>query len=347
MTDNDNIQAARDYGDYVRKTFSTGHYNAMVIRYCGARGSGKTLLLARYASEMLMFGDKVWSNVPIVLTANAIRHGYYEGGQHGTVRKEDVEKWCRPSAGFVGRKTLPLDWDALYMLSEDLEHGTVIIDEAQYFSDSRSALSLKNKLLNAIVMQVRKRSLNLLYSVKQGDWVDKRLTYETDVEVDCMDVSRTQWGRERNIPSGEMIRCTYWDLSGVITGHSFNPKNPYSRPFRTGMWHRMHMFWGSYDTSKAIELEEMMTPVKMDMKARVISNKQSEDDIRESLYHVARHIRDGGTTEIATRDFQNVANKMGIDGSMQYLGRFLTDMGIERRQKHGGGYLYDLSGLQA
>lgn len=342
MTIEKNLQTAIEYNNYIQSTYGKGHYNAYVIRFCGARGSGKSLLLAMMATHDLLHGNKVWSNMPIVVTPNAMKWGL----RKSNVPKELVDKWCRSKAGYIGRKTLPLDWDALYTLSEELEQGTVIIDEAQYFSDSRSALSLKNKLLNAIVMQVRKRSLNLYYSVKQGDWVDKRLSYETDVQVDCMSGHLSQWGRQRSLPAGEIIDVKFWDLSGVVTGHATDWRNPYCRPFKIGAYGNMHMFWDSYDTAKAVDLEEMMTPVKMDMQARVISNKRNGDEIKQALFHVASSMVEAGTVEIGTRDFENVANKMGIEGKMQSLGRYLRDMGITRKQKSGGEYFYNLSGLQ-
>jgi len=337
----DDIFAARQYGAEVMEKYGHGHFKSFVVRFCGARGSGKSLLLAEAVARDLIQGRKVWSNMPVVVTEDVIMWASRRWP------KDEQRRVLKKSAGYLGLQTLPLDWDAFYTLSEDLVQGTVAIDEAQYFSDARSALSLKNRLLNAIVAQVRKRNLNLYYTVKQGDWVDKRLTYETDIQIDCSDMSHTPWGRDRGMPSGEMILTRWWDLSGAVTGKAVDFKDKgWQRPYKEGYFYHMHMFWNCYDTSKAVSLEEAFTSVKLDLRQRTITNKQSAEDTGAALYQVAATLRSRGTDEIETKQFQNIANQMGIEGNMQHLGRFLRDMGITRKQKHGGQYFYDLTSLQ-
>jgi hypothetical protein len=246
--------------------------------------------------------------------------------------------------GKAGIKAQSLDWDCLYSLDKGLTEGTVVIDEAQYFSDSRSSNSLKNRLLNAIVAQVRKRSLNLYYSVKQSDWIDRRLNYETDVQVNCENLSYSDWGRKNQVPSGAVILCRYYDLSGVITGHAVNKdwwQSYLCKQFVIG-----RQVWGCYDTSQVIDLEEAFTNVKLDLKQRVISNKAHPGDISESLYDVADTIRAHRGNMVPTSEYWNLAESMGVEGSSRQLGRYLRDLGIVRKQQSGGSYCYDLTGLQ-
>ncbi len=289
-----------------------------VVQIIGPRGSGKSLFLCCMGCRDLIRGRKVWSNMPVKLSLPMSR-----------------------AFGVSRLSTIPLDWNAFYSLSADLADGTVLIDEAQYFSDSRSSISLKNRLLNAIVAQVRKRSLNLYYTVKQGDWVDRRLNYETDLQIECYDLAWSPWGGEHNLHHGEQIRCRMRDLSGSTTG------TPYSKSqnvYRSNIFHGKR-YWNCYDTKTVIDLEEGFTKVRLDLRERVISNKQSSGDVLNQLNDIASELVAKGETEISTAGFWNIAKSGGIDGSSQYLGRYLPQLGIERRQKRGGSYFYDLSKL--
>lgn len=243
---------------------------------------------------------------------------------------------------FRGVTSTPLDWDALYRMSESLTSGTVLIDEAQYFSDSRSSSSLKNRLLNAIVAQVRKRNLNLYYTVKVGDWVDKRLSYETDLHIDHFDLALASWGKEHRIERGTQIRVRYRDLSGVFTG---TPYEQSQRVFSAKIFHG-RKYWDCYDTSQVIDLEEAFTGVKLDLKQRVISNKRSSGDVIGNLHNLASMLKERRGNEVSTAEYWNLAEMMGVEGGSRLLGRYLSELGVIRKQKHGGSYYYDLTNLQ-
>lgn len=313
------------------------HFSSWVVRLTGARGSGKSLLLAMLGIGELIHGRKVWSNMPLIITPEAIEWGM----RYCSAQTRQL--YCKE---LVGTKSLPLDWDAFYSLSEDLNIGTVLIDEAQYFCDSRAALSLKNRLLNAIVAQVRKRNLNLYYTVKQSDWIDRRLSYETDIEIECQGMHHTDWGREIEIPQGEMVITRWYDLSGAATGNPIDPKNKWHSSYKGLIYKNLHMLWGCYDTAAVVDLEEAFTNVKLDLKQRVISNKQTEADYSTAIYEVASHIARAGNDEIGTAKFWEIAKQAGIEGSAQHLGKYLTNMGITRKQKYGGSYSYDLRNLE-
>ena len=231
-----------------------GYARSVVMAVSGSRGSGKSLFLASKAVDELKRGKTVWSNMPVKLT-----------------KKMAVE------AGIPQLETKPLDLDAFYALSEELQHGVVCIDETQNMSDSRSSLSLKNRIMNAIIAQVRKRSLNVYYTVQDILWVDVRLRFATDVEVKCFDLGYSPWGRSNRVEWGRIIRCCFKDMSGYMTG------TPY---FQSGHYYKRclfkgYKFWDCYDTSKVTDLEEAFTSVKLDLKERVISNKERENQAEE------------------------------------------------------------------
>lgn len=284
-----------------------------VVQIIGPRGSGKSLLLASMGGLDMMRGRKVWSNMPIEVSKRTTK--FYKGPP---------------------LKSIPLDWDAFYALSQELVEGTVLIDEAQYFSDSRSSLSLKNRLLNAIVAQVRKRSLNLYYTVKQGDWVDKRLNYETDIQIECFDLAWSKNGRKRHLVHGDRIMTVHRDLSGSSTGHA-GYRVIARRVFHGRQW------WNTYDTKAVIDLEEGFTPVRLDLKQRVISNKPRHDDIADAIDQVGGHLLSKGVTRLPVSAFQQLfANVSGMDIGSQHLGKFLPEW-IKRKRAHDGEYFYELT----
>lgn len=286
--------------------------SAKVVQITGPRGSGKSLKLASMGGMDLMRGRTVWSNMPVEVSKRTSK--FYKG--------EPL-------------RTIPLDWNAFYALSQDLAEGTVLIDEAQYFSDSRSALSLKNRLLNAIVAQVRKRNLNLYYTVKQGDWVDKRLNYETDIQIDCFDLAWSRKGRQNHLQHGDRIITIFRDLSGSSTGHA-GYRAIARRVFHGRQW------WRTYDTKVVIDLEEAFTSVKLDLKQRVISNKPQAEDISEAIASFGDELISRGVSRMPIAAFQQAfASSTGMDIGSQHLGKFLPEW-IKRKRDRGGEYFYEL-----
>jgi len=287
-----------------------------VIQLVGPRGSGKSLCLAKLGAIDLMRGKPVWSNMPVELSKRTVK--WYEGKQV--------------------LNTIPLDWDAFYSLSQDLVEGTVLIDEAQYFSDARSSLSLKNRLLNAIVAQVRKRSLNLYYTVKERDWVDKRLNYETDIVITCFDLAwMPKKKNKRKYAHGERIYTCHYDVSGAIRGRPGRLLGRYVVPGR--------QWWNVYDTKSVIDLEEAFTSVKLDLQKRVITNKPRSSDIMQAIDDVASHLASKGTTRMPVQDFVSLFGTMtGYTYGAQHLGKFLPET-VRRGRERGGEYFYDFSRL--
>ena len=304
-----------------------GYARSVVMAVSGSRGSGKSLFLASKAVDELKRGKTVWSNMPVKLT-----------------------KKMAAEAGIPQLETKPLDLDAFYALSEELQHGVVCIDETQNMSDSRSSLSLKNKIMNAIIAQVRKRSLNVYYTVQDINWVDMRLRFATDVEVKCFDLGYSPWGRTNRVEWGRIIRCCFKDMSGYMTG------TPY---FQSGHYYKRclfkgYKFWDCYDTSKVTDLEEAFTSVKLDLKQRVISNKDEESDPETLKRYIADYHNQKDPVEIAVNNaVQQILNSgiktidnsvifQSLGGNKKVIGAYLKRIGaIHNPFKK----IYDLSNV--
>jgi hypothetical protein len=292
--------------------------SSCVVAITGLKRRGKSLLLSSMLwRDMALYKRKVWSTMPVQTPSFFLKKGY-------------------PMV-----KSMPINFDTLYALDSEYENGTIGLDESIYYDDSRTSLSMKNRLMNAILNQVGHRNLNVYYTVKKNGWMDRRLQDETDIRIECLDLSKTDWGRKKDITPGAVIRLDFFDLSGYFSNHVYDPKYNY-KPFTSVLWNDAQRFWDSYDTKAIVGLEDMMTGVKVDMKQRVLSNKGDvNEELRQSMHELARNV--GKTSERMPCDaFWNVVESMNIPGGARQLGQYLREIGVKHVQKRGGNE-YDFS----
>ena len=205
------------------RTLMLGESN--VIGFTGPRGGGKSLSMAYFICKALASGMTVWSNMPVG----------YSLQLNGNAAKE--------------LNSTPLDMSALYHLEKDIVHGAIAIDELQYLADSRLSGSIRNRIMNAVIAQIRKRALDFYYTVKQDGWVDKRLRYETDVLAFCRDYTKTPEGIDSGIPKGHVFSVQVMDMSGAWTGKPYvDGDKPYTFTF-TGA----RKFWDVYNSYDVID----------------------------------------------------------------------------------------------
>lgn len=295
------------------------HYtHSTIVAITGPKRSGKSLLLARLLVGDLCKQRKVWSTMDVTTPLFMRDKGY-------PVMHSDV-----------------IDWDAFYMLDEAYGEGTIGLDEGIYYDDSRASLSAKNKLLNTVMNQVGHRNLNVYYTLKTKGWVDKRLQFETDIEIRCFDLAMSPWGRRNHVGRGRVIRLEFYDMSGAFTGRPFDAKYHF-RPFQTLVWKNADLWWTAYDTKKIVGLEDLYTGVKVDLKQRVISNKSKINaGIRDALQGLVESFRSRGEAEVSCDGFWTIAESMGIAGDRRQLGQHLRGLGVTRKQKGGGQTFYVL-----
>src|SRR4030043_322016 len=297
--------------------------NCYIGGFVGPKGSGKSLTLACAIVWALQSGRTVWSNMK-VRTGPALLN-----------RKTFID-----GSKMVYRETEPLNWDLLYMLDESMVEGMVAIDEMSYFASSRQSMDTRNRLINTCCRQARHRSLDFLYTVRAFGWVDSYLRAETDFLVTCDDLSYSGWGRDNHVSGGTVIRQRYYDLSGLMTGHPVDFLNPGAKPYKTCLFYGTP-YWDCYNTHEIISIEEAFTGVKLDMKKRLISNKQEDDGTEEKVMQCL--------TELALNNNEIPAGMLwaylitkGIQGEPNTLGRLIPRQ-VKRRYSRAEGQLYDLS----
>lgn len=277
-----------------------------VIGFTGIRGSGKSLSLAFMIAFCLIQGLTVWSNMRVAF------------------------RCCFGPGEWKDLETTPIDWKAVYSLEEGISHGVIAIDELVYYMDSRSSMGMRNRLVNAVINQVRKRSLDFYFTVKDMSWLDKRLrVWETDVEIACWDLHRTQG----NIPKGHHIRWQCYDQSGAWTGRQWVPGMP---PTTQKNLQYADKIWPIYDTSEIINFIEAQQRIQVEAGTMVIGAGANERIVfRENLQRLIGDLKTENYAEIESEDLKRLLPEYGLPPNLHKLGQTLSDMGIRCRRARG------------
>lgn len=128
----------------------------MLIGIQGGLGTGKTLLLTRYLLNDYLKGYTIFANYHLT----DIEHTLFDVNDFLFKEKEN----------------------------ESLKNMTIGIDELTVFVDCRLSMSKKNLLFSYLVLQSRKRSVDLYYTTQNFRMIDKRITEHTHIKVLCESV---------------------------------------------------------------------------------------------------------------------------------------------------------------
>lgn len=306
---------------------------ALVMGIGGAKRNCKSLLMASSIVHKLIEGETVWSNMPVKTGPAILNRRYAPSGK--------LIKYGESN---------PLDWNLLYKLDESLIEGTIAIDEVGYQASSRQSMSTRNRLINGCIRQVGHRNLDFFWTARSFYRIDSNLRDETDVFIECEDLRFSPWGLQRKMPGGVVAQLKYYDISGAITGHSCY--NGYSY-YPDGYYQECNFYgtpyWDCYDTKNIISLEEAFTEVHLDLKRRDISNKDEDDDnkqsLKDNLYEGIAYFRKKGSDIVNSFGYwKYIKEKYDIDDDPKVLGRYLPRE-VQRKATHNG-FMYDFSGVE-
>ena len=130
----------------------------MLIGIEGNLGSGKTVLAVKYTKTDFDNGINIISNTPLF-------HIDYE--------EFKIEE-------FLSNKD---------EYRQKLKNSTILLDEITVYMDCRLSHSKQNILMGYLVLQSRKRSVNIYYTTQDFDLVDyRRLMKYTNILVYCQEV---------------------------------------------------------------------------------------------------------------------------------------------------------------
>jgi len=219
-------------------------YDSYIIALTGPRGGIKSGTLAYCAMKFLASGLPVFTNQPVKF--NIVRRN----GEKELLESQD------------------LDFDKLFTHSSDYHGGLVAIDEYQLYDRSGRAMTTQHLVLMGQWEQIRKLDMSFYYVAKRIELVPGDIAWETDIEINCADI--TPYPK-----SGEVCLWSIKDLSGLWTRHMFDPKHPVI--YKQRFYHRA--IWGAYQTKLNYDFFDAMRGVKMDLQKRVISDGSGKNDL--------------------------------------------------------------------
>lgn len=313
------------YNDFFNDIVHTGRRAVMgkgyVIAMTGVRGAGKSLLMTALICKALLGGFRVFSNMPVIF------QGVYGPKDTRVLHTED------------------LDFDKLYHLDESLANGVIAIDEIQYYLDSRTSLSTRQRLLDNMIYQIRKRNLDFLCTVKSINWIDYRIReYELDIEVACSDGNIIN---PNKFQPGHCIFYTALDHSGTWTGRPWNPGDP---PTSKGRLNYADRLFNVYDTKGIIDYFEVQRQVKINSDPRYIGKQGNlEADELATLSGIITNFVNDGRNEVPTDEFAAMAGRFGMEPNPNKIGRRVTKLGVYRKPSRlsGTGHVYVFSDFHA
>lgn len=124
----------------------------MIIGYLGNIGSGKTCSLVRLAFRYYLQGYTVYSNISLQFP-------------HETIRFKDLEAYAKSGTQF--------------------QKSFFLIDEIHMALESRRSGSKRNIVLSHLILQSRKRDIQVGFTTQSLHQVDVRLRNQTDVLGVC------------------------------------------------------------------------------------------------------------------------------------------------------------------
>ncbi len=227
-----------------------------IIAITGPRGGIKSGSLAYLCIHAMAKGHRAITNLPV--------HCHFK----------------RDSGEIVDLQTEPLDIETLILNPMSLEGSLIAWDEYQQHDRSGSHLTTQHQLLIGQWEQIRKQEITFAYVAKRINLIPGDIAWETDLEINCHDISRE--GKEME---GERCVWEIKDLSGYWTRKMFDPKFPIT--YRMGFYHRAIM--GSYDTRQRFDPLEAKRGFQLDLQKRVISDKDhSGEFISDEEYYVIK-----------------------------------------------------------
>lgn len=299
--------------------------DSLVIGAIGPRGSGKSLILCMFGLLYKNSNIPVFSNIPIGGT-------FGDNGNSTTVKCDDLSA------------------DALWRFDEKLNGALVIIDELQEFGgNSQEHQSVKNKLLNRLAIQIRKKSISLVYSIQSFNWVDNRLRFQTDCLIMARDMSHTDYGREHFYKRGHWSTYEFRDMSGFITGHSWD-ENPV--PFGTINIHGK-LLWPYFDSFSIVGEDEMFKKIQLKKEVYVLGKEGEEiQGYSGQQFNIKQKVKEAVDEYIKRGEqyipIDSLQNDLGGYVNKHTIGTVMSELGLRSTQKRVDGYrqsVYSIEGV--
>lgn len=301
--------------------FKAGDYAkiALVIGLCGHRGAGKSVGAAMVALfDFILRGANCWSNMPIV---------------------------CKVCYKDISREYHSIDTAQMELLDlqKGYRGGVIVADECNLsFASAYKTMSGANQDFSALVQQIRKRNLNLIWTAQSFMSIDKNLRFQTDLCVACRDIHLSG----ENPIMGDTSAWNSYDI-GNITGKynmEYELNHPYITQYPIGegvdVW--MRPFWGLIDTG-LLQSNDYIQQYRENKKNKSLMN--SDEVVQERDFNIIRYIqmlKDTNVKRIWAHELWQAVGIAGDRGAQGVWGNYLEQNGYVRRRN--GKYFYELAG---
>lgn len=217
--------------------------------------------------------------------------------------------------------------DKAAVINFDIEDRTaLLVDEVNIeFSEARRSMTNRNLIFNKIMQQLRKRKLNLIYTVQHEMWIDSRLRWQTDFFIRTKDVCLMPGGDKLPYAFGEYGSWKIYDMSGFLG------KGAYGDTGKAVIedW-RFHgkPWWNTYNTDEIQGIDEDPPAGKwIELKKSEYSIK--EDSNQQVIRDTILDLHNQGVESIPSEDlYRMVGINPNIHNEKIYIGRILKSLGI-------------------
>jgi len=223
------------------------------------------------------------------------------------------------------------DW---ITLPEEMKDLILCIDEAQIFFDSRTFMTMTNRLFNSFAIQRRHRNLTLYMCLQDFGMLDKRLRYSAHLVSYLWDDYWTQRSFGNKTQRGRKVLIRTIDNKGFITGF------PRTRIFPDRECLAYHA-WNNYSTKQITSVFAGMDKVNIQKQEIKIKNGKvvyqddgAEDLARERISETVGLILDDldkqGINRMNRDALRELIYAQGIQCSIEELGTILKEQGVTK-----------------
>jgi len=242
----------------------------------GASGAGKSQLMTGLIAKDLM-------RYHLINTAYHSQIGTYNLPKPLCVWSNyPISFWYRPSddgAAWAGARKLvlletkQLDVEQLYTFHPEMREGKVYIDELDLLADKQDWQNGGQKLLMAILRQLRKPHMSMTAALQSESWLNPRFLFHIDVVVGCRDAAVTAWGQTNSVDDGDMTFLSLRDRSGLLTGYTFEETGEVIQA-----WFRGKAVQKLYDTDYEFDIANSMVSYGIKRKRKEINFFHAEEE---------------------------------------------------------------------
>jgi len=222
--------------------------------------------------------------------------------------------------------------DKMALMKFDIKDKVaVLIDEVNIeFSESRRSMTNRNLIFNKILQQLRKRQMNMVYTVQHEMWIDNRLRWQTDLFIKTKDVCMKPGGIYLPYDFGEYASWKMFDMSGIFGQGSYSDT---LTPIIDDWWFSAKRWWNTFNTN---EIQGLDQDDYAGASAGGIELKRNSDIVKQEgntsvLFDLFQEAHDNEYKFIEAKDlFRTVGatTKAGKD----LVGSMIREMGIRYNQ---------------